>query len=243
MNLVKYEQNGLELWIDESTGLAYAHLSGIARMMGMNPTNGTLRRRLEGLPKDTVKTAEVLTAGGIQRLPLYPSSVVFDLALEFNPELARAMGNCGANVYMLGQAGYQVKVESTPIVDPVLLPYQQAVVISDAIRHVSDNIRHITDTLFDHPRLSQILIDNSVNAIIEKQPTLPAKSMRGVAEIATEMGYKVDQGNRTRLGKHIVRLGYQPVKEPRLCNGVMTPINCYEDTPELRESISKYFDK
>jgi hypothetical protein len=244
MNLVKYEQNGLEFWVDESTSLAYAHLSGIARMLGMAPTNGTLRRRLELLPKSEVKTAEIHTSNGIKLVPLYPSSVVFRLALEFNSELAEAMGNCGANVYMLGQAGYQVKVAeaSAPIVDPVLLPYQQAVVISDAIRHVSDNIRHITDTLSDHPRLAQILVDNSMNTIIEKQPAmLPAKSRRGVAEIATEMGYKVDQSNRTKLGKSIAKQGYEPVKEPRLCNGVMAPINCYEDTPELRESIANYF--
>jgi hypothetical protein len=242
MNLVKYEQNGLELWVDESTGLAYAHMRAIARMLGLDST-GTLQRRLKGVPTTDVKTAEVLTAGGIQGVSLYPSSVVFDLAFEFNPELARAMGTCGANVYMLGQAGYQVKVEAAPIVDPVLLPYQQAVVISDAIRHVSDNIRHITDTLFDHPRLSQILIDSSMNTIIEKQPQLPGKSMRGVVEIASEMGYKVDHSNRTKLGQYVAKQGHRSIKEPRLCNGVTTQVNCYDDTPGLRKSIAKYFEQ
>jgi hypothetical protein len=236
MNLVKYEQDGLELWVEESTGLAYAHMRAIARMLGLNPTNGTLRGRLEGVQKDMVKTAEIHTAGGIQGVRLYPASVVFELAFEFNPKLAKAMGSCGANVYMLGKAGYQVKAvePSGPIVDPVLLPAQQSMAIANAIRH-------ITDTLFDHPRLTQILIDNSMNTIIEKRPILPAKVMRGVVEIATEMGYKVDLSSRTKLGKFIAKLGHQSVKEPRLCNGVTTMINCYEDTPELRESIAKYF--
>jgi hypothetical protein len=234
MNLIKYEQRGLELWIDESTSMAYAHLSGIARMLGMDPTNGTLRRRLQGLPKEVVKTAEVLTNGGIQGVPLYPASVVFKLALEFNTELAEAMGNCGANVYMLGQAGYQVKV-AAPIADPVTpLLAQQAAGVADVVRHISD-------TLSDHPRLAQLLIDTSMNTVIEKQPALPGKAMRGVTEIANDMGYKVDQSNRVKLGKHIVSLGYRSVKEPRLCNGRMAKINCYEDTPELRESIAEWF--
>jgi hypothetical protein len=79
MNLVKYEQNGLELWIDESTGLAYAHMRAIARMLGLDDTR-TLRRRLEGGAFEGVKAAEVLTAGGIQGGALYPASVVFKLA-------------------------------------------------------------------------------------------------------------------------------------------------------------------
>jgi hypothetical protein len=164
-------------------------------------------------------------------LPLYSS-----LPLEFNPELAEAMGTCGANVYLLGQAGYQFKVEAAPIVNSVtpLLAQQAA--------GVADVIRHIADTLSDHPRLAQILIDTSMNTVIEKQPTLPGKSMRGVTEIADDMGYKVDQSNRVKLGKHIVSLGYRSTKEPRLCNGRMTKINCYEDTPELRESIANYFN-
>jgi hypothetical protein len=237
MNLVKYEQNGLEFWVDESTSLAYAHLSGIARMLGMAPTNGTLRRRLELLPKSEVKTAEIHTSNGIKLVPLYPSSVVFKLALEFNPELAEAMGNCGANVYMLGQAGYQVKVEAAPIVNSVtpLLAQQAA--------GVADVIRHIADTLSDHPRLAQILIDTSMNTVIEKQSALPGNSMRGVVEIASEMGYKVDHSNRTKLGQYVAKQGHRSIKEPRLCNGVTTKVNCYEDTPGLRKSISKYFEQ
>jgi hypothetical protein len=236
MNLVKYEQNGLELWIDESTGMAYAHMRAIARMLGLEDTR-TLRRRLEGGAFEGVKTAEILTAGGVQGgVSLYPSSVVFKLALEFNPDLAEAMGNCGANVYMLGQAGYQVKVaEATPIVNNVtpLLAQQAA--------GVADVIRHIADTLSDHPRLAQILIDTSMNTVIEQQPTLPGKTMRGVAEIASDMGYKVDQSNRTKLGKVMARSGHAYTKESRVCNGIMRLINCYEDTPELRKSISEYF--
>jgi hypothetical protein len=115
-NIVRFDCNdGLEFHVDVETGLAYAHLRAIARMLGLEST-GTLQRRLRGVPKEVVKTAEIQTAGGLQGAPLYPASVVFDLALEFNPSLAKAMGACGANVYMCGLAGYQTTI--TPPVEP-----------------------------------------------------------------------------------------------------------------------------
>jgi hypothetical protein len=99
MILVKYEQNGLELWVEESTGMTYTNMRTIARLFGLDPNNGTLRRRLEVEPKDRVKRTKIQTSNGLKLLTLYPSSIVFDLAPEFNPELAKAMGVWGANVY------------------------------------------------------------------------------------------------------------------------------------------------
>jgi hypothetical protein len=109
--LIKFEQDGLELYIEEGSGLAYAHLKAIARMLGMGDDR-TLRRRLEGVALCDVKTAKIQTAGGLQGVALYPSSAVFELAMEFNLPLAKAMGACGANVYMCGLAGYQTAITS-----------------------------------------------------------------------------------------------------------------------------------
>lgn len=117
-----------------------------------------------------------------------------------------------------------------------LPPYEEAV-------QIADSIRHITDELDDHPRLAQILIDHAVNEIIERK-ALPGSSepqLRGVAEIAADMGHKVTLSNRTKLGKFIVAQGFKSTKEKRLCNGVQTPINCYEDTQELRNVIASFF--
>jgi hypothetical protein len=106
----------------------------------------------------------------------------------------------------------------------------------------ADAIRHITDELSDNPRLAQLLIDFSINDILTTH-RLPgtAQPLRGVAEIAVELGFKVDASNRVKLGNYIKAQGFDSEKEKRLCNGVMTAINCYRDTPELRESIAGYF--
>jgi hypothetical protein len=103
-------------------------------------------------------------------------------------------------------------------------------------------IRELTDLLDDNPRLAQILTDSIINRVVEL-PQLPgtAQPLRGVAEIAVELGFKVDTSNRVKLGNYIKSQGFDSEKEKRLCNGVMTAINCYRDTPELREAIAGYF--
>jgi hypothetical protein len=103
-------------------------------------------------------------------------------------------------------------------------------------------IRELTDLLDDNPRLAQCLTDSIVNRVLEL--TLPgsvAPQFRGVVEIAHEMGFKTDESSRIKLGKFIKAQGFNAQKESRICNGVMTPINCYPDTPELRNEIARFF--
>ncbi|MGL4931781.1 MAG: KilA-N domain-containing protein, partial [Aeromonas sp.] len=103
-------------------------------------------------------------------------------------------------------------------------------------------IREMTDLLDDNPRLLQVLIDSRINEFVEKALPDNAPQLRGVAEVAVEMGYKIDDSSRIKLGQFVAKQGLDFKKEKRLCNGVMTPINCYPDTPELREAISAFFN-
>jgi hypothetical protein len=107
-------------------------------------------------------------------------------------------------------------------------------------------IRELTDLLDDNPRLAQLLTDSIVNRTLEKAlPAAPLRGvtdLRGVTEIANEMGFKTDASSRVKLGSFIKSLGsFEPVKESRFCNGVLTPINCYYDTPDLRTAIADFF--
>jgi hypothetical protein len=68
-----------------------------------------LRRRLEEVAQSEVKTATVRAHTREYEVALYPASVVFDLAFEFDLGLAKQMGSAGAAVYLYGLAGYQVK--------------------------------------------------------------------------------------------------------------------------------------
>jgi hypothetical protein len=102
-------QEELELWIDELTGLAYAPSKTLASILGIDRYDRAMLRRLEVTPWDRVKRIEIRTYGGIQWYVVYPAYVLLGLALEFNLEVAEAMENQGANAYLLGYEGGNVK--------------------------------------------------------------------------------------------------------------------------------------
>jgi len=59
--------------------------------------------------------AELQTPGGLQGVHLLPADVVFDWLFDDNRDLAKAMGACGANVYLHGLAGYQVHLTEAQV--------------------------------------------------------------------------------------------------------------------------------
>jgi hypothetical protein len=121
-NYVQIEADGLEFVVDTDQGLAYASESAIPRIIGM--PRSTIQDALKGCRNQSVENAKVQTPGGMQGCRLYPASEVFKLAIKFNPDLALAMGEAGANLYMLNAAGYKVEVKEphpTRIADPTTL--------------------------------------------------------------------------------------------------------------------------
>jgi phage antirepressor YoqD-like protein len=118
MNLSKFERfdnNGLELVVNTDTGLAYASKKAAARMLGVTKeTVGSQAFKLGGEDYDVVG-AKINTPGGLQEARLVSASIIFKLAVKYNPDLAIKMGEAGANQYMLNLAGYKLKpVEQTP---------------------------------------------------------------------------------------------------------------------------------
>lgn len=95
------------------------------------------------------------------------------------------------------------------------------------------------------PRLAQVLTDHLVNVVLDTGNKLPhtEPKLQGVVEIAEDMGYKVrDLGQRSSLGKHVAKqFRYLAVSEKRLCNGRSTTVNCYPNTPEIRDCIKQFF--
>ncbi len=107
----KFDRDGLELYVDESTGLAYAPISATARLCGCEPIQ--VKRVLSGDTK-SLESSVVKTSRGDRKAKLLTSEQVYDVALEFNKDLARKMGAAGANVFMCGLAGYQVAIATKP---------------------------------------------------------------------------------------------------------------------------------
>jgi hypothetical protein len=239
-------QDGSE-FVVSSEGIPYASIRATARMCGIHQSNltgwvngkqGKLRLTNQGDIMKDVITAEVVTPGGIQGdIVLLGSAIVFRLAVTYNPELAFAMGEVGAAIYMLKQAGYQIKaVEATEVPQSYLPPYERNIL-------VAQSIRTITDTLDDNPRLAQFLIDQTIDecfplVMIEGEEV----EIKGAAEIAEDLGLPVTAKNRAQLSKFMANQGHEILLEKRLCNGQMRDVNCYRVTPEVEQSVRAFFE-
>jgi hypothetical protein len=55
-------------------------------------------RRIKGVQSDELKTAEVLTPGGLKGVQLLPAKIIFRWMIKDNPELSIAMGEVGASI-------------------------------------------------------------------------------------------------------------------------------------------------
>lgn len=106
---VRFDSEGLELVVNTDTGLAYATVSAVARMLEISKSTAS-----EGVRSYDVINGEIETEGGLQGVRLVSADVVFKLAFKYHPQLAMKMGAVGANLYMLGLAGYKTSIVEAP---------------------------------------------------------------------------------------------------------------------------------
>jgi hypothetical protein len=91
--------------------------------------------------------------------------------------------------------------------------------------------------------LANYLIDHTISEVLE-QAALPeaTETLRGVVEIAEEMGLPVNPHNRCQLGRFVKNssVGQLAVPEKRLVNGTLREVYCYPDTPAVRTVICSF---
>ena len=122
------------------------------------------------------------------------------------------------------------------------VPQQPELPPEDRAVKVAHSIADIQSTLQDQPRLAQFLVDQALNAYPHAKNQLSGTPLRGVAEIAEEMGFDINHKNRSQLGKFVkAQHGELAQEEQRLCNGTMRKIYCYPDCEEIREAITLFF--
>lgn len=140
---------------------------------------------------------------------------------------------CNMNIQTLMTQGY------------VSLPQQPKLPANKVALEISRDIREITDNLTDNPRLAQFLIDHAISEIMPSGNTLTGAKLKGVAEIAEEMGFSVNLNNRSQLGKFVkARCGNLAQQEERLVNGQIRAVACYpENSDEVRQAITDFFVK
>lgn len=246
-NLTRFENDGLELVIDIETGEAFATQSAYSRMS--NVAKNTISMRVKGVQSDLIKSAEILTPGGLQGVQLIPAKLVFQWLIKDNPELALAMGEVGATVYLHKLAGYTVTSSAieTPITKPeyiYLPPIEQA----DKALNVAERFVSMFGKM--NPSLEQAFKDTIGNAMLTTT-TKSSELWMGVSNFASvELGYTIPKKGEFRdsaLGTWI-RFYYPELsdkQEKRLCNETQQDIWVYpihECREQLKNAVDEFFN-
>lgn len=245
--LTRYDQNDLELIINQETGEVFASQSALARMVERNES--TIRdwltsRNIQG------EEAEILTSTGLKTSRLLNEDTIHQAFAKYKHELLIPCSKAGIRVYLHGLAGFATV--STAVTTPTDYQklWERQNGVAPAKRHsVVDYTQAAKDipTLAVPGAIKQLLLDmlGDELATLKGTPVLPPASSErwlGASQKAEELGYSMNTSNRVKLGKYLKKQGLMPKKEMRLCNGQMRPINCYPDTPQLSEAIEKFFN-
>ena len=247
-DLQRFDKDGIELVINTRTGEAFATQSGYARMSGLS--RQAINKRCKGCNLDDLKTAEIETPSGLQGCNLIPAKLVFKWAITDKPELAEAMGEAGATVYIHQLAGFKVTSDAVKKPTPTPTPTPPISLLPGDIRLVQ-MVSSLKDINFEllNPRFKQGLQDLAADMLGISTPLLPANARDGVwcgvVERAEQLNYPIELtlNKRNVLGRWVSALISDRVKEVRLCNGTQRQINLYRITPELDTAIVAYFDK
>lgn len=160
-NFERFDRDGLELVVDTATGKAYASKRAAARMLGIDEK--TVRNKTADC--DNVIKAEIKTVSGFKTADLLPANVVLKLAMAYKPELAEAMGTAGANVYMLGLAGYSIEVKEPKPKTALELAREQVALLEkierleiekEMLEEENEQLAEAVDELFNYSSIIRI---------------------------------------------------------------------------------------
>ena len=109
--LQRYDNNGLELFIDQTDGSVWSSQAALGRMIDKDGVY--VRRHENALSKGgtnyPTKTAETLTPGGIQGGTLYGEDFIFSLFEKYKPELLVQCAKAGLRVFLYGACSHNHK--------------------------------------------------------------------------------------------------------------------------------------
>lgn len=106
-NLTRFENNGLELIIDITSGEVFASQSAIARMC--NVSEAAIRKFLSSNQIKT-KSLQIPTDKGLRTSNLVDEAIIKQALVKYNPELLLQCVDAGLRIYLHGIAGFKYQV-------------------------------------------------------------------------------------------------------------------------------------
>jgi hypothetical protein len=174
LDLLQYNEDGLELVIDKETGESFATISGYARMVGLSKQ--AISQRCQRVNTEGLKTAEILTGQGLRSSTLIPESLITEWVVKDNPELAVQLMRAGVRVFLHKLAGYEVR--------------STAVVPQHDIGHLVDLVQEMNQKLSQHEtNLLMMAVDKAQLDKLQKEKEeldTAAEVHPGCAEVLAE---------------------------------------------------------
>lgn len=106
MNLVPYKKDGIEIYVDTTTGESFCSIRGYARMANLSDT--AIRKRITANQID-LKMAEVHTPQGLRTANLISEDLIVEWLPKDNHEMASKLMRLGVRHFLHKLAGYEVK--------------------------------------------------------------------------------------------------------------------------------------
>ncbi len=121
-SLARYDNDGLELIVDQSNGAVFASQRALARMCKTSHV-AIGRWAKKGGDQINVISAQILTKGGVQGGTLFDEDAIFEAFKEYNPDLLVQCAKAGLRMYLHGLAGYryEIKLETPKQPEPIRL--------------------------------------------------------------------------------------------------------------------------
>ncbi|MEH2028485.1 MAG: hypothetical protein V7K67_02180 [Nostoc sp.] len=103
-NLIAYNNDGLEIYIDDKTGESFASISSYARMAGL--TQQAISKRVRSHNSEDTKKAEIKTGVGCRYTTLLTENIIAEWIIKDNPTIAVQFLKLGIRKFMYSLAGY-----------------------------------------------------------------------------------------------------------------------------------------
>jgi hypothetical protein len=246
--LVPHQVSNLQLLINPETGEVFTSLRGLARLCGK--ASSTIKDWIVfgGFSNQSLKAN---TSKGVQVVGAYDETIIAQALEKYNPGLLLQCQKAGLRIFLHGLVGlkYELKREERESTSSNSTP--KALVAAKYTKEIETLLGET------NPRLAQYLIDHCINEVLgssPKEPLIDKPSTTGVVptdnsnglfavvEVAEEMGFSLDAGSRSQLGKFVkARLGHMAKYETRICNGKMLPVAVYPACELLRQTIEEFF--
>ena len=202
-NLARFEQDGLELVIDTTSGEAFASISAVARMTGKSKStiHDYVNGQLETVREMTLLEAQLLTTTGFKTVRLLNETQILEVVNKYKPDLLIKFAQAGLRTFLHQLAGYQVSSSAVVPEPPKSLPQRSVIDYVEANKHIETVNNKTLQQLLRDELIDELSVKRGQRALPE-----PIKQFTIAKVRAKELGYSSKEiGNGSALGKFIAR--------------------------------------